>query len=730
MNFLKEKFKYKSRLSIFILAILLFWAKTIFAYYVEFELGVSGAIQTFILWINPFASSIIFLSLALYIKDPKKSRYLLLFIYLAMSILLFANVLYYREFADFMTLSTITGNMGFEGGSNLSLGLIISFLAVLKIWDVLYWADFIFLMWLTRKMKNAIENEKPSERKPFYKRYAVATSLAGIAMLFGNLMIAEMDRPQLLTRTFDRNYIVKYLGINFYTGYDATLNIRNNRIRAQADEGDLNEVYKFAKENHAAPNEEFFGIAEGRNVITLVFESAQQFLIDYHLEDEDGNMHEVTPFLNELYHENSTISFDNFFHQTGQGKSSDAEVLAENSLFGMPEGSAFQTLGSDNVFHATPKILGEEKGYTTAAFHGNTGSFWNRTGTYRNFGYDFFFDSAYYDMGSGRTLDYGLKDKLFFRDSVEYIEQLPQPFYSKFLTLTNHFPFPLEEENASIPKATTNDNTVNSYFQTARYTDEAFEEFFNWLKETGLYENSMIVIYGDHYGTSNMRNPQLGTLLGHDPDEWGEYDNVQLQRVPLLFHIPGYEGGQTFETYGGQVDFLPTLLHLLGVETDSYLFMGQDLLSPENDQTVPLRNGTVLTPEYHFVGSNIYNAETGEEVSESLTEAEMEELEEVVAETRNELTHSDSLLSLDLLRFYQPVALKSWEPNDYQYQNQMNVLRNHPNIETNLISQLGVETTIDSYETNAPELEENQKDTESQEKSEDLDKNEDQILED
>ena len=732
MNFLKENLKNKSRMSIFILSIFLFWAKTIFAYYVEFELGVSGAIQTFILWINPFATSVIFLSLSLYIKDKKKSRYVLLFIYLAMTILLFANVLYYREFADFMTLSTITGNMGFEGGSNLSLGLIVSFLALLQFWDIFYWADFALLVWLTREKKDVVETQQ-KESKPFYKRYAVATSLAGVAMLFGNLMIAEMDRPQLLTRTFDRNYIVKYLGINFYTGYDATQNIRNSRIRAQADEGDLNEVYKFAQENYAAPNEEFFGIAEGRNVITLVFESAQQFIVDYHLEDEEGNMHEVTPFLNEIYHNDSTIKFNNFFHQTGQGKSSDAEVLTENSLFGMPEGSAFQTLGSDNVFHATPKILSEVKGYTTAAFHGNTGSFWNRTGTYRNFGYDYFFDSNFYDMSGDRTLDYGLKDKLFFKDSVEYIEQLPQPFYSKFITLTNHFPYPLEEENASIPKANTQDNTVNSYFQTVRYTDEAFEEFFNWLKESGLYDNSIIVIYGDHYGTSNMRNPHLGELLGHDPIEWGEFENAQMQRVPLMFHIPGYTGGQEYETYGGQVDYLPTLLHLLGVQTDSYLFMGQDLLSPENDQTVPLRNGTVLTPDIHFIGSNIYDAETGEEISEQLSEEEAEEATNVAATTRDELTNSDNLLSLDLLRFYQPISLKMWELNDYQYQDQMSHLKNHPNAENNLINQLGVQTTMDIYQTNAPELEENQVEEEvktENKTSKDVESNEPSILED
>jgi lipoteichoic acid synthase len=577
---------------------------------------------------------------------------------------------------------------------------------MLRAWDIFYWLDFIILFWLMRKKIS--ETEVNRNKKPFYKRYAVAGTLSGLALLFTNLMLAEADRPQLLTRTFDRNYIVKYLGVNFYAGYDTVQTARNNHVRAQADEGDLQDVIDYTQTKYAAPNEEFYGLAEGRNVITLVLESTQQFVVDFHLEDENGQKHEVTPFLNEIYHDDSTIRFNNFFHQVGQGKSSDAEVLAENSLYGLPEGSAFQLLGSNNVFHATPKILGEEKGYTSAAFHGNTGTFWNRNDTYRNFGYDYFFDSNFYDLSEGRTLDYGLKDKLFFRDSVEYIEQLPQPFYTKFITLTNHFPYPLEEENASIPKANTDDSTVNQYFQTMRYTDEAIEEFMNWLKESGLYEDSIIVIYGDHFGTSNMRNPHLAPLLGKDPNEWDTFDNTELQRVPLMFHIPGYEGGRTVETYGGQVDLLPTLLHLLGVETDSYLFMGQDLLAEENDQIVPLRNGNVLTPDYYYLGSDIYDASTGEVLTETFDEAELEELGVARDKGRQELTISDRVINMDLLRFYQPVSLKDWTPNDYTYIDQMSHLRNHPAAETSLVNQLNVDTTIDLYETNAPELEENQ----------------------
>lgn len=685
-----------------VMTVLLFWAKTMLAYYTQFSLGVTGPFQTFILWLNPIATTVLALSFALYIKDEKKSVYTMLVIYFLMSALLYANILYYREFSDFMTVSSVTGNVGKDVGSNISFALITSSLAMAHLTDFVFWIDFLFLIWFARKrlyLPTTHENERP-----FQKRYAVATTLSAIALLVGNLMLAETDRPQLLTRTFDRNYIVKYLGVNFYTAYDAAQTVRMNHYRAQADESDLQSVYEFTRNNYAAPNEDFYGLAEGRNVFTIVLESTQHFMIDYEMMDEEGQLHEVTPFINSLYHDNGTIRFENFFHQTGQGKTSDSGVLTENSLFGLPEGSAFQQLGGNNVFHAAPRILGADKGYTSAAFHGNIGSFWNRNNTYANFGFDYFFDANYYDMSEGRTLDYGLKDKLFFKESAQYIEQLPQPFYTKFITLTNHFPYPLDEANVTIPKGTSNDETVNSYFQTMRYTDEALEEFFNWLKASGLYENSMVVLFGDHYGISNMRNPELAPLLGYDSDEWDTFDNTQLQRVPLMFHIPGYTDGKTYETYGGQVDYLPTLLHLLGVDTEPYLFMGQDLLSEENEQLVPLRNGNVLTPTYQMLGSKIYDSQTGEDVTEILSEEELAAFDETVEHARARLRASDDLLSLDLLRFYEPSVLSEWTPHSYQYLNQMPHLQSHPQRSESLIGRLGVETTADLYESNAPEL--------------------------
>ncbi|MFB9860162.1 LTA synthase family protein [Salinicoccus siamensis] len=684
------------RYGYFILFLFLFWLKTYMAYWIEFSLGVSGIFEHIILFINPIATGVILLSIALFFNNPVLRKWAMFTILLLMSVLLYANILYYREFADFLTFNIVSGT------NNVTGALFTSTFEMMRVWDVLYWVDLMLFGYLFFYKKEAPLAEDRKEQK---RRTKAFVTLVGVLLLAGNLILAEIDRPQLLTRTFDRNYIVKYLGLNFFTGYDVFQASQKNQMRVSADESDLAKVFNFSAENHAAPNPEYFGAAEGRNVIMIGLESVQQFLIDYKLEDEYGNTQEVMPFLSSIYDNEASYSFENFFHQTGQGKSSDAEVLGELSLYGLPQGSMFQSLGATNTFHSAPNILAQHGGYTSAAFHGNVGSFWNRTDTYQSFGYDFFFDSEFYDVSGDRSMEYGLKDKLFFHDSVEYLEQLPQPFYSKFLTVSHHFPYPLDEENVTFPAARTEDDTINNYFVTAHYADQALEEFFNYLKSSGLYEDSIIVMYGDHYGISNMRNPTLAPLVGEESGEWNEYNDTQMQRVPFIMHVPGVENGEVFDTYSGQVDMLPTLMHLLGVETDGYLFMGQDILSEEHDNTVPLRDGRVVTPEYTFLGEEIYDTETGEELQDQFTEEELEALYRYRDNAREELNHSDEVLMKDLLRFYNPESLDGLKEIDYLYRDQLDILKDHPEKDESLIEQNGGASSVHLYETDAPELE-------------------------
>ncbi len=123
------------------------------------------------------------------------------------------------------------------------------------------------------------------------------------------------------------------------------------------------------------------------------------------------------------------------------------------------------------------------------------------------------------------------------QDSARYIEQLPQPFYAKLITVTNHYPYLLDKKNRSIAKTDTGDDTVDGYVQTAKYLDQALGEFMTWLQKTGLDKNSMLVLYGDHYGVSGNHKKAVAKLL--KKDEFNDFDNAQFQRVPFMVHMPG-----------------------------------------------------------------------------------------------------------------------------------------------------------------------------------------------
>lgn len=624
----------------YLLAATLLWIKTYIAQLTQFELGVEGTLQEFLLFLNPLGSALLFLGLAFFFKGRKK-YVMLIVIDVIMSILLYANIAYNREFSDFITLPTIlqgSQNVGVIGNSIGSL---------VEPYDFVFFLDLLLLIGLLVFKVVKIDLNRFSRRKAL----AIVSLALGFSSL--NLALAEADRPQLLTRAFDRNYIVKYLGMYNYTIYDAVQSTKASAQRVLADSNDVTEVINFTKSNYAEPNPEYFGVAKGMNVIYIHLESIQEFLIGYELNGE-----EVTPFLNSLTKEEHTLHFDNFFHQTAQGKTADAEFILENSLYGLPQGAAFTTKGQ-NTYHAAPAIL-KDHGYTSAVFHGNSGSFWNRNEIYKSFGYDHFFDSNHYYMDPEQKADYGLMDKPFFEQSATLLETLDQPFYSKFITVTHHYPYSMDQEEATIDPHTTGDKSVDNYFQTARYADEALKQFFDYLKESGLYDNSMIIMYGDHYGISQNHDKAMAKVL---EQEITRFDSAaSLQRVPLFIRVPGIEGGINHQ-YGGQIDLLPTLMHLLGIESKDYVQFGTDLLSPDHDELIPFRNGDFVSPTITSVDDKYYDSITGEPLDES----KMEEAKLYRSIVEQKLALSDRVVNGDLLRFYTPKGFTLVDTSEYDY---------------------------------------------------------------
>ena len=691
------------------LALLLFLlsAKPIVGYFVDFSLGLNDPLQYTLLILNPLGTGIILLSLGLYPKHARRGYAIGLLVYILSTLLLLANILYYREFTDFLTVTTILGV------SKVSQGLGASSLSMVKPHDLIYILDIVIviLAYLGYSIWNIwryIHNQRlkwphfglslDTSRLPFHLPQAV--TVFGIAFFALMTAVSEMNRPQLLTRTFDRNYIVKYLGLAPFTIYDAAKTAQNNQVRAQADSANLDPVLQYTRSHYAAPNASYYGAAKGKNVIIIHLESFQQFLIGQKI---DGQ--EVTPFLNSLIKEKDTLSFNNFFHQVGLGKTSDAENMLETSTFGIANGSLFSSLGTENTFEGAPAILNQRAGYTSAVFHGGSASFWNRDNVYKSLGYNNYFSGNFYNHDEKAATEYGIKDKLMLAETPKYLEHLQQPFYTKIITTSNHNPFYITQADSDFPDAGTDDATINGYFKTAHYLDEALREFFNYLKASGLEKNSLVMLYGDHFGISNDRNTTLAPLLGKDASDWNGFDDAQLQRVPLIFHMPGLKGGVN-NTYGGEIDVLPTLLHLLGISSKRYVQFGTDLLSNQHDNVVAFRNHIFVTPKYTVLGSKVYDNTTGKLVT--MTPALQATIDKEQKSVDTRLSLSDDVANRNLLRFYVPLGFKPINPSQYDYNqslsNVLSIEHGRGSKSTSLYSENNDQSTTGLYQTDAPEL--------------------------
>ncbi|GAA0457819.1 LTA synthase family protein [Alkalibacillus silvisoli] len=609
------------QIPLFIIAAILVGIKTYIVYRFYFDLSIESAFQEIILVVNAFAISMFIFSIAVWLK-PKSQKRFIITTSIVLSVIIMANLMYYRNFTDFVTVPTLfqVNNAGDLGTSVVSL---------VYFSDLLLFLDVALIM--TFMKLNTFKLEQFSS---VFRRRIISVAMTAVVI---NLILAEIERPMLFQRGFDREYLVKNVGLPVFHGYDIVMTTSTQSKRLFADGSGIDEIDEYVNENvreKEAPVD-LTGIAEDRNIIYIAVESMQTFLVDETLHGE-----EIIPFINEF--KEDSYYFDNFYHQTGLGKTSDHEFLLDNSLYPLPNSAAFFT-HAQNEYNSLPKIIKEELDYNSYVFHANNESFWNRNVMYDSLGYEEFFDVESYEFDESDEIGWGLNDKDFVDQTVDLIKDLDEPFYSKMITLTHHFPFEMPEEEATIDQFDSDSVTLNQYFQTARYTDEALEQFIDQLKEEGIYEDSIIIMMGDHYGISSYHNDAMAQFLGED--EITPYDEVKLQRVPMIVHIPGHEDTGTISTLSGQIDYKPTMLNMLGIENQNDIMFGNDLFSQDRKDFIAFRDGRIVGEDYIYASGNCYENSSGEIIEEAHCDTMREQAEQ-------ELNYSDEIIYGDLFRFY------------------------------------------------------------------------------
>ncbi len=467
-------------------------------------------------------------------------KYFLL--YCIVSCILFVDILYYQYFGFLPSVKELV-HVRHIGKVRSSILYVLNPLSLLLLVDLIPVGLFLRRQLYRRK----------EETDGLIRRFPASAWLFTVVLLLA-LMLPFVSEPLQQTFVFNR------YGVFAYHVYDLAGVVTGTALSLKTEE-----IPHEGYINVVAEKGRYFGIARERNVIVIQLESFQDILINFFY-----NNQEVTPNLNRLANYDS-IYFDDFYQQVGAGNTSDAEFVTHNSMHCLGRVSVYET-HSQNSFYSLPAIL-QVAGFNTVAFHGNDGRFWNREEVYPALGFDDYFSIE--DFERDEIIGLGLSDLSLFRQTAAIIDQLTGPVFAFVVTLTSHNPYEIPVEYHGIDLLPEHENTLfGNYLRAVNYTDRALGEFLQDLKGRGLYDSSMIVLYGDHAGLYpfNRENREImSSLLGE------EYKFAHAMNIPLIFHIPGSKLRDVNSTPGGQIDFFPTILNLLGIVERKGILFGRDL---------------------------------------------------------------------------------------------------------------------------------------------------------
>lgn len=498
-----------------------------------------------------------------YLLSGKKQLWFYIFFNMAYTLMLIADLWYFRVNRDFWGFKNIifSGTFNPLGQSLIKPQLI----------DILFITDIVILiLWINFR---GIQNNQ--ERNPFWFKLTILMSVTYIILSciwFNVIGLGSWDQSLFEHRwsTLMSSRASGPLGYHFFEIYDTMAQMLH-----KADSKETDEVKDWLAENREdLPDNKYKGLLKGKNVIFLQLESFENFIIN-----REVNGKEITPFLNKLTREG--LYFNNFYEQNNAGNSIDCDFMVNTSVLPLGEEITALVRGDDAYSKSLPRLLKSE-GYTTVTSHAEEPCEFNWTELHKNgFGVDKLWDLSQYKYEE--AVGYGLSDRSFLTQLAEKIKKLSGPFFLQAPTLSSHAPFNISSKYRELNLPSDIDKSyLGGYFESAHYTDRQVEMFINQLDKQGILDNSVIVIYGDHAGVHKFYEKDI-LNMSYEGDWWKPYDH----KIPLIIYSKGMEA-KTFEAAGGQIDIMPTVAYLLGIEDSKYRdsVMGRVLVNTNRDAEV------------------------------------------------------------------------------------------------------------------------------------------------
>lgn len=460
-----------------------------------------------------------------------------------------ANLIYYAYYNALIPFSSfkLIGQI-FELGGSILVGLSWANLALIIL--PLLWCVWYALCKIGIRIKY---KEKLNRKRTIIS--ACCATFIGVSIILPSYLIGnpnDYDRPKGLFRHEPLRAFQQFGWVNYWIYQFSTLQGVSNAEQVFAQ----NELLKLQNDwNSVKP----LTINQNKNLILILVESLGSWPIGLEVNGE-----KVTPNLDKMIADSTSVYIPEMTPQVKHGRSSDAQLLINTGLLPLNEGAA-SSLFASSEYPSLPKAL-NAKDYSSVSLLCDKKQYWNQAATSRAYGFDEVFDQ----LDGGET---DLADGNLFAKGLPIIKGLKEPFYAQMVTMSGHDPVrgKLKSKFHDMDFAT---DYARNIVAIINYTDSCIGAFVDNLKACGLYDRSIIVVTGDHDG------------VGRDKFDGRNKTELSDRHIPfLILNVPDGMKAET-SLIAAQSDIFPSLLDVMGVSDYKWRGMGESIFRPRENGAI------------------------------------------------------------------------------------------------------------------------------------------------
>lgn len=503
----------------------------------------------------------------------------------------FAQVAHFQVFNTFFSLSKISmlkelGEVGAGAATSInftSLQLFIPYIV------------FIILSVLAYKLMPNVENKHKSLRV----KCVLVSAFIVMSLGCGFTIVSYPDYPQhvrsyeyLYERLYNKTLAVRYFGLYSYAGKD----FYNTFIKR--NKAELEAIDAYAQNNaYQQTSNEYTGLFKDKNLILILAESFSTYSLDP----------QITPFIYQMSQEG--IYFANHYAPLFDANTADSELIALTSTMPSTEGSITPNHYFTNDYNTALPNLFKNAGYSTQSFHSWYKEFYNRYITHQSYGFDNYYadDQLQFSYTGNWKSAYNWPKDTELMGQVLSNTDTSSKFMDFIITAVSHMPYrsdrvELQEDIQYLKDTGINQSNTEIFVYNAALhnLDTAIKTLVTDLEEQGILDDTVIVLFGDHYpyGMSEEAQSEYFTNIQH---------SVDMYRTPFIIYNPLIES-KTITDVTSTFDIYPTLANLFGFNIDGQIVFGNDALDNNFESLV-------YFADYSWLNNHAYyNASTQETI--------------------------------------------------------------------------------------------------------------------